>query len=72
MPAGHDLLPQRGSEGAVREPVHPSTLTWTERRIGVRQVTDFPYADTTTLIITGSGWFDVKVRVPGWVTRGSS
>lgn len=48
----------------------PSTLTWAERKVSVSQVTDFPYADTTRLIIRGSGRFDVKVRVPGWATRG--
>jgi DUF1680 family protein len=48
----------------------PSTLAWTERKVSVRQITDFPYADTTRLIIQGTGRFDVKVRVPGWVTRG--
>ncbi len=48
----------------------PSTLTWAERKVTVQQVTDFPYADTTKLIIKGSGRFDVKVRVPGWATRG--
>ena len=48
----------------------PSTLTWAERKVAVQQVTDFPYADTTKLIIKGSGRFDVKVRVPGWATRG--
>jgi len=48
----------------------PSTLTWVERKVGVQQVTDFPYADTTRLIIKGSGRFDVKIRVPGWATRG--
>ena len=31
----------------------PSTLTWAERKVTVQQVTDFPYADTTTLIIKG-------------------
>ena len=48
----------------------PSTLTWAERKVTVQQVTDFPYADTTRLIIRGSGRFDVKVRVPDWATRG--
>jgi DUF1680 family protein len=48
----------------------PSTLTWAERKISVQQVTDFPYADTTRLIIKGSGRFDVKLRAPGWATRG--
>ena len=48
----------------------PSTLTWTERKVAVRQTTDFPYADTTKLIITGAARFDLKVRIPGWATRG--
>lgn len=48
----------------------PSTLTWAERKVSVQQVTDFPYADSTRLIIKGSGRFEVKVRVPGWATRG--
>ena len=48
----------------------PSTLTWTERKVAVQQITGFPYSDTTKLVITGSGRFDVNVRVPGWATRG--
>jgi DUF1680 family protein len=48
----------------------PSTLTWAERKVTVRQATAFPNADTTRLTITGSGQFDVKVRVPGWATQG--
>jgi DUF1680 family protein len=50
----------------------PSTLTWAERKVTVQQVTDFPYADSTRLIIKGAGRFDVKVRVPGWATHGVS
>ena len=45
-------------------------LTWTERKVTVQQITDFPYADTTKLIIKGAGRFDVKVRVPGWAIVG--
>jgi DUF1680 family protein len=48
----------------------PSTLTWAERKITVKQMTDFPYADTTRLVVQGSGQFDMKIRVPGWATRG--
>ena len=48
----------------------PSTLNWTERKVVVQQVTDFPYADTTRLIVKGSGQLEVKVRVPRWATRG--
>ena len=47
-----------------------STLTWSERKVSVQQVTSFPYADTTGSIVKGSGQFDVKVRVPHWATRG--
>lgn len=50
----------------------PSTLTWAARKVTVRQVTDFPSSDTTRLVIEGNGRFDVKVRVPGWATRGVS
>ena len=48
----------------------PSTLDWAERKVVVRQRTDFPYADTTRLVIEGSGAFDIRVRVPRWATRG--
>lgn len=48
----------------------PSALTWSERKVRVQQVTDFPYADTAKFIIKGSGRFDLKVRIPGWATRG--
>ena len=48
----------------------PSTLDWAERKVVVRQQTDFPYADTTRLVIEGTGAFDIRVRVPRWATRG--
>jgi DUF1680 family protein len=48
----------------------PSTLTWKARDVVIQQVTDFPYADTTKLVVKGSGRFDLKVRVPHWATRG--
>ena len=48
----------------------PSTLRWTERKVIVEQRTDFPYSDTTRLVIRGGGRFDVRVRVPRWATRG--
>jgi len=48
----------------------PSTLHWTERRMVVKQRTDFPYADTTRLVLQGSGEFAIKIRVPHWATRG--
>lgn len=48
----------------------PTTLTWTERNLGLTQRTSFPYEDTTRLVINGSGKFDLKIRIPGWATRG--
>ena len=48
----------------------PSTLNWSERKLVVQQTTDFPYADTTRLVVKGSGQLEIKVRVPGWATRG--
>jgi DUF1680 family protein len=48
----------------------PSTLNWSERKVTVQQVTDFPYADTTRLIVKGGGQFDMRIRVPAWATRG--
>ena len=47
-----------------------STLDWAERKVVVRQRTDFPYADTTRLVLEGGGAFDIKVRVPRWAARG--
>jgi len=49
----------------------PSTLSWPERKLVISQQTDFPYSDTTRLVLKGSaGRLDVKVRVPRWATRG--
>ena len=48
----------------------PSTVTWPQRNVVVKQSTDFPYSDTTRLTLAGEGTFDIKVRVPRWATRG--
>lgn len=48
----------------------PSTLNWTERHVTLQQVTDYPYADTTKLMIKGGGRFELKVRVPAWAANG--
>ena len=49
----------------------PSTLNWTDRKLVVNQSTDFPYSDTTRITLKGDGGqYDIKVRVPRWVTRG--
>ncbi|NLE34166.1 MAG: hypothetical protein GX622_03610 [Bacteroidales bacterium] len=48
----------------------PSALTWTERKITVKQTTAYPKEDRTLLTINGKGRFDLKVRVPHWATNG--
>lgn len=48
----------------------PSTLTWSERNLVITQRTSFPYQDTTRLVISGAGAFDLKIRVPRWASRG--
>jgi uncharacterized protein len=48
----------------------PSTLNWAEHNLIVKQRTDFPYADTTQIVLKGDGQFDIKIRVPHWATRG--
>jgi hypothetical protein len=48
----------------------PSTVTWRERGVTVRQATRFPFADTTTLTITKGGEFDLHLRVPQWAKHG--
>ena len=48
----------------------PSTLDWTERGVTVVQSTNFPYADSSSLTISGGGAFALKVRVPAWATQG--
>jgi len=48
----------------------PSTVNWRARDVVVQQTTDFPYGDTSRLVVKGSGQFDLKVRVPQWAERG--
>lgn len=50
----------------------PSTLTWTQKTVTVKQSTNFPYSDTTTLSLSGGGTFAVYVRVPKWAVQGFS
>lgn len=45
-----------------------STLDWKKRNIQVEQKTTFPVSDTTTLTVTGSGDFTMKIRIPGWTS----
>ncbi|MDP6848940.1 MAG: glycoside hydrolase family 127 protein [Kiritimatiellia bacterium] len=48
----------------------PSTVTWKERKVVLKQSTSFPYEDTTRLTLDGEGEFTVHVRVPEWAKRG--
>ncbi|MBK9138091.1 MAG: glycoside hydrolase family 127 protein [Verrucomicrobia bacterium] len=48
----------------------PSTLTWTERNVVLRQQTRYPYDDRTRIRIGGTGAFDLKLRFPRWASRG--
>lgn len=49
----------------------PSTLTWREKRVSLKQETQFPYSDNTTITITkGRGHFALMIRYPGWVKNG--
>ncbi len=50
----------------------PSTVTWAERKVVLRQETAFPYSDTTRLTLSGEGSFELRLRVPRWATRGGS
>ncbi len=47
-----------------------SRLDWTERGVTVVQGTNFPYANSSTLTISGGGAFALKIRVPAWATQG--
>ncbi|WP_228458953.1 glycoside hydrolase family 127 protein [Chryseobacterium bernardetii] len=48
----------------------PSTLTWKEQKVVLRQVNNFPEVPETTLIFDAAGKseFDVKLRCPEWTT----
>jgi len=48
----------------------PSTVAWKERGVTVTQSTNFPYADTSRLTISGGGDFALMVRVPAWAANG--
>ncbi|KAF3035257.1 hypothetical protein E8E11_001018 [Didymella keratinophila] len=49
----------------------PSTLNWKAKSVWVHQSTTFPVGDTTTLTVTGSGNWAMKIRIPSW-TKGAS
>lgn len=47
----------------------PSRLDWKEKGVKLTQETNFPFADTTTITVEGSGAFPIHVRVPGWTSE---
>ncbi|KAH7551978.1 hypothetical protein BM1_08840 [Bipolaris maydis] len=46
----------------------PSTLDWKQRNVKITQVTNFPVGDTTTLTVTGTGNWAMKIRIPSWTS----
>ena len=46
----------------------PSVLTWIEKNVKVKQTTTFPISDTTSLQISGSAAFTLRVRIPAWTS----
>jgi hypothetical protein len=48
----------------------PSTLNWQTRNITITQATTYPFEQRTKLTVSGSGQFDIKLRVPAWATAG--
>jgi uncharacterized protein len=52
----------------------PSTLTWLEKEISIKQITRFPYQESSVLIIDTQNPqdFSLNVRIPGWVKSGEA
>jgi DUF1680 family protein len=46
----------------------PSTLDWKQRNVKITQSTTFPVSDTTTLTVTGTGNWAMKIRIPSWTS----
>jgi len=46
----------------------PSKLNWKQRNVMVSQTTTFPQSDTTTLTISGSSTFQLRIRIPSWTS----
>ena len=47
-----------------------STLKWSDRGVVVKQQTDMPYADSSSITIMGGGDFSIFLRVPKWAEKG--
>jgi uncharacterized protein len=46
----------------------PSVLRWTQRSVTITQTTTYPVSDTTTLQVTGSGNWAMRIRIPAWTS----
>ena len=44
----------------------PSVLNWSARNTVITQTTTYPVTDTTTLQVTGSGTWTLRIRIPAW------
>lgn len=50
----------------------PSTLVWRSKSVTMKQVTEYPQAETSTISVeSGSGEFAIRVRIPAW-TNGAT
>ncbi|KQQ40182.1 glycosyl hydrolase [Duganella sp. Leaf126] len=49
----------------------PSTLTWRDKNLVITQANRFPDQASSTVTVTGSGAFTMKIRYPSWVARGA-
>jgi len=63
-----DLVYHQADGGIAVALYVPSTVTWNQdgRERGLTQRTDFPDGDTSTLTVSGSGPFALRLRVPPW------
>ena len=52
----------------------PSELTWSQQGVRIRQETDFPERDSTTLTVQAKKptRLDIRVRIPYWATQGAA
>lgn len=49
-----------------------SELNWKDKKVSIKQETNFPYEEQTKITITkGASNFKLMVRYPGWVKKGS-
>lgn len=47
-----------------------STLNWKDKKVSIKQETEFPKGEVSKFTITGSGSFNMMVRHPYWVKEG--